>query len=730
MIMTTLYSKVATSIIKDSPAYVLPGGLAYSDMIVTSDTFKQTLNSLPNVSEWIIDVETNGLNPYDMNQICGIGLVPVTDKDSQIYYFPFRHQAMYDEPFYKQIPSTKIVKTKNEAGEVINQEEVPTTTWVEDTDVVQYNNLSQAQLNELVGFINDNCKSLIGYNVKFDAKFLENEGIDIPNMNLVDVLVMVRMTEPTTMNRLSLTDTIIRSYGENAGLYDVETKKILRKHSWNKNFAATPPHYLGPYCVQDVYWTRKVYQDRLRNLELSNQLDLFRFQNDLTKTLYMMEKRGVLINNNYAKEAYDKTLKRIDILKNRIYKLVGYEFNISSTKQLGETFNAMGIHSPLRTAKGAEAWNEEALVRLNSPLAGLIRQYRALEKIRSTYIEPYLELPVLHTSFNNWGTVTGRLSSSSPNLQNIPRDTVYIEDRQLSESDKADVRDRVAAIVSSKGGNANTELTDDVLETWSFLGGDKFNANDDRQIAIRNLFIPRNDYKMIAYDYSQMEVRVFMSYVDNKEMNELMKQDDVDFHGEAAKIAFNITEDDSQFKFFRQLAKSITFGVIYGIGKDKLALQLNTTPDEAAQYKNTYLENMKGSRKFFNAVIKKIKADGKVRNKYGRVYRVPSEFGYKGVNYLIQGTSADIMSERMVAVAEYLKDKKSNLLLQVHDEIICEVHKDEVDDVAPEIRRLMKENTLNIPLEVDMEVCDPSWAVKKDFDDINKFNLEEHIDWD
>ena len=139
---------------------------------------------------------------------------------------------------------------------------------------------------------------------------------------------------------------------------------------------------------------------------------------------------------------------------------------------------------------------------------------------------------------------------------------------------------------------------------------------------------------------------------------------------------------------------------------------------------------MKVSRKFFNTVIKKIQTDGKVWNKYGRVYRVPSEFGYKGVNYLIQGTSADIMSERMVAVAEYLQDKKSNLLLQVHDEIICEVHKDEVDEVAPEIRRLMKDNTLDIPLEVDMEVCDPSWAVKKDFDDMNKFKLEEHIDCD
>ncbi len=685
MTMTTLYSRItSTSIINDSSLDVLSGSHS-SNMIVTPDTFTDTINSLPTSPMWIMDVETNGFNPYDMHQICGIGLA---DLDSEhAYYFPFRHQS--DEP-----------------------------------------NLSQDQLKQLVEFINNTCKTVVGYNVKFDAKFLHNEGINIDAMNLLDVLVMVRMTEPTTMNRLSLTDTLIRTYGEEAGAYDLETKKVLKKNKWFRDFSLAPPSVLGPYCIDDVKWTRKLYKDRFRKLVTSNQIELFHFQTKLTKTLYMMERRGVVIDNKYAAQAYDKTLARIDILKNRIYELVGHEFNISSTKQLGETFNAMGIHSPLRTAKGAEAWNEEALVRLNSPLAGLIRQYRALEKIRSTYIEPYLDMPVLHTSFNNWGTVTGRLSSSSPNLQNIPRDTVYIEDRQLSESDKADVRDRVAAIVSSKGGNANTELTDDVLDTWSFLGGDKFNANDNRQIAIRNLFIPRDDYKMIAYDYSQMEVRVFMSYVNNEEMNELMKQDDVDFHGEAAKIAFNVTEDDEQFKFFRQLAKSITFGVIYGIGKDKLALQLNTTPDEAAQYKNTYLENMKGSRKFFNAVIKKIKVDGRVRNKYGRVYRVPSEFGYKGVNYLIQGTSADIMSERMVAVAEYLKDKKSNLLLQVHDEIICEVHKDEVDEVAPEIRRLMKENTLDIPLEVDMEVCDPSWAVKKDFDDINKFSLEEHIDWD
>ena len=686
--MTTLYStNISTSMNVDSS--INSGSLHTRPMIVTSKTFTDTLNSLPDTSEWIIDVETNGFNPYNMNQICGIGLAPLGHTEIEGYYFPFRHQS--EEP-----------------------------------------NLTQTELEQLVSFINDKCDTIIGYNVKFDSKFLENEGINIDKMKLVDVLVMVRMTESTIVNRLSLTDTLIRSYGEQAAQYDFDTKKILKKNKWFKNFSEAPPSILGPYCIKDVYWTHKVYNDRLRKLELTNQLELFNFQCDLTKTLYMMEKRGVVIDNKYAQVAYDKTVKRIDVLKKRIYALVGHEFNISSTKQLGETFNNMGIHSPLKTAKGAEAWNEEVLVRLNSPLAGLIRQYRALEKVRSTYIEPYLELPILHTSFNNWGTVTGRLSSSNPNLQNIPRDVVYIEDRDLSATDKEEVRGRVAAIVSSKGGNADTQLTDEVLDTWSFLGGDKFDSNDSRQIAIRNLFIPRDDYKMVAYDYSQMEVRVFMNYVDNKEMNELMKQDNVDFHGEAAKIAFNITEEDPQFKFYRQLAKSITFGVIYGIGKDKLAMQLNTTPALAAEYKNTYLSNMKGSRRFFNAVVRTIKTEGGVRNKYGRIYKVPNDLGYKGVNYLIQGTSADIMSERMVAVAKYLEDKKSNLLLQVHDEIICEIHKDEVDEVAHKIKDLMKENSLNIPLEVDMEICYPSWATKKDFEEKNNdtFKFEEYIDWD
>ena len=676
---------MGTSITISPSVNVLPEDLP-SPMIVTSETFESTLQSLPNTPEFIIDVETNGLDPYNMNQLCGIGLTNMSGDDT--FYFPFRHQS--EEP-----------------------------------------NLSQANLDSLVAYINTNCKTLIGYNVKFDAKFLENEGVDINSMKLVDVLVMVRMTEPTTINQLSLTDTINRTYGDEAGQYDIDTKQVLRKNKWTKDFSLAPPSILGPYCIKDVEWTRKVYTDRLVKLDETKQSELFEFQCELTKALYDMEKRGVPINNQYAKVAHEKMIKRISDLKTEIHNSAGQEFNISSPKQIGEIFNGRGVHSPARTGTGAEAWNEAVLVQLNNPLAGMIRQYRTLVKYSSTYIEPYLEMPVLHTNFCNWGTVTGRLSSRNPNLQNIPRDVVYVDDRELTESDKVDIKDRVAALISSKGGNSRTELTDDVIKTWSFLGGDKFNQYDPKQVAIRHLFVPRPGYKMVAYDYSQMEVRVFMYYVNNEEMNELMKQENVDFHGEAAKIAFNIEESDPQFKFFRQLAKSITFGVIYGIGRDKLSMQLNTTPVEAANYKTTYLNNMKGSKRFFDAVVRTIKTRGTVRSRYNRIYKVPADFAYRGVNYLIQGTSADIMSERMVEVHKYLQNKKSNLLLQVHDEIICEIHEDEFDEVADKVKELMIANTLNIPLEVDMEICDPSWAIKKDVDEkeTNIFKLEEHINW-
>ena len=389
----------------------------------------------------------------------------------------------------------------------------------------------------------------------------------------------------------------------------------------------------------------------------------------------------------------------------------------------------MGIESPVLTPKGKPSWNEAALININHRIAGLIRQHRTLEKLTSTYVDPYLETDVMHTSFCNWGTATGRLSSRDPNLQNIPRNHFKLVEPTSTEIQDAreEISNKIAAMVAAKGITLSTTLADDVLSTWAFIGDESYNSSDPAQIAIRRLFVPRQNYSLISFDYSQMEVRVFMSYFRNETIDALLNKEDVDFHGEAAKLAFNVTEEDSQYKFYRQMAKAITFGTIYGIGNMKLAQQLGTSKSEAAQYKKKYFAGMKGSKEFFDKVVDTVIERGWIRNRYGRTYKIAPNFAYKGVNYLVQGTSADILTERMIVIDDYLESTKSNILLQVHDEIICEIHNSELDILPFEIKRLLEINTLEIPLQVDMEICSPSWATKKTFSGIDQ---DDSIDWE
>ena len=556
----------------------------------------------------------------------------------------------------------------------------------------------------------------------------------IGDKELIDVLVMVRLTEPTWIRDLGLTDTITRSYGEEAASYDIETKKYLRSNKWNKDFSMAPPDILGPYCQQDVYWTHKLYRDRLEQIKQMGQEDVFNLECELTKVLLEMERRGVVVDSEYADEVSQKLLTRKEEVAKSIYEMVGREFNISSTQQLGEIFTELGISSPVKTPKDKESWSEVALVQIDHELAGLVRQYRSLEKLQSTYIDPYVETEELHTSFCNWGTLTGRLSSREPNLQNIPRTHFKLSDRSLTEEEREIVRGRINAIVSSKskGDLSDVELSNPVLDTWGFVGDESFDESDIDQVAVRRLFVPRPNYTLVSFDYSQMEVRVFLSYLHNAEMDELLTRDDVDFHGESAKIAFGIKEEHSEFKFYRQMAKNITFGILYGLGNKRLAQQLSTTTDQAKAYKQQYFNNIHGSRSFINRVISTVESRGWIKNRYGRIYRIDNTLGYKGVNYLVQGTSADILNERMIYVHEYLKDKKSNILLQVHDEIICEIHDDEIRELPQQIQLILEANSLDIPLKVDMDVCNGSWATKTDW---SKWKpkcdiIEDYIDWE
>ena len=656
-------------------------------LIDTVAKYEQTIEALA-TDTLIVDVETNGLDPFGYNQICGVGVAPLNSQET--YYFPFRHQ--------------------------------------------QGTNLPPVCIKTLIDVLNT-CPTLVGYNIKFDLHFLQKEGLEVTETRLEDVIVMVRLTEPTEVRDLDLTNTIKRSYGEQAAQYDIDTKKLLRSNKWSKDFSLAPPDILGPYCEQDVYWTRKLYIDRLPQISKSNQLPVWELEIKLTSALLDMESRGITIDQEYAHDTMAKIGDRKKHLTQIIFDAVG-EFNINSTQQLGEALNEHGIFSPAQTPKGNQSWGEAALVKINHPIAGRIRQYRTLEKLRSTYLEPHLEAPILHTGFCNWGTVTGRLSSRNPNLQNIPRNHFKLTDIALTKEGRIEVLQRVNALLAAKGDAGMEDMSPEVLDTWSFIGDESYDEAIGNQIAIRRLFKPRKDYYLVGFDYSQMEVRVFLSYLHNEEINTLLQRTDVDFHGEAAKLAFHVDEESADYKFYRQMAKAITFGTIYGIGNQKLSIQLGTSPREAGQYKKRYFQGLKGSKEFFDSVVQAVEVRGWIKNRYGRTYKIPAKFGYKGVNYLVQGTSADILNERLIEVHKALKMTKSHVLVQVHDEIICEIHKDEIRTTPMMIQKLLQQNSLNIPLQVDMELCDPSWATKIDLDKalsnghFKQARLEDFIIWD
>tara|TARA_R110000824_G_scaffold10696_4_gene46822 strand:- start:744 stop:2681 length:1938 start_codon:yes stop_codon:yes gene_type:complete len=639
--------------------------------VVTNDTFQYNLQLVKEIindtGKIVVDVETNGLNS-DINQLCGIG-VGNSIYNGKSFYFPFRHH--------------------------------------------QGENLSYDLMPILMKVLND-TKTIIGYNIKFDLRFLENDGFIVDYKELIDVIVMVRLSEHSNIRDFGLTPTGSRWYGKQSVQYDIDTKKALKSYKWFKDFSVSPPTFLGEYCKKDVELTARVYEDAEKYIIKTQQSQVFNLQCELTRVLYKVENRGITIDQDYAIKCKKLIDAKLLELQAEIYGIANQEFDILSTQQLGKVFESLNIESTVKTEKGNSSWNEAALMTIDHRLAGLIRQYRGFSKLNSTYIAPYIDTTLMRTNFCNWGTSTGRLSSREPNLQNIPRNSFRLSSDNITEKEREDIKNRMSAAITSKGQNISNNVSNELIDSWSFVGDEYFDEKDTNQISIRRLFIPKPEHTLVSFDYSQMEVRVFMSYFRNDVIDELLYKSDVDFHGEAAKLAFGVNEKDVQFKYYRQLAKGITFGTIYGMGAKNLAQQLSTTVQEATVYKNKYFDGLKGSKNFFNNVTKAVTERGWVKNRYGRRYQIDKDFAYKGVNYLVQGTSADLLSERMIEVEKRLSSTKSSILLQVHDEIICEIHNSEMETLPMVIKDILQDNSLDIPLEVDVEICSPSWATKKD----------------
>ena len=646
-------------------------------IIVTADNFAESIRILEGSDTLFLDIESNGFN-FNSNQLCGIGIATT---DSFPMYFPFRHA---DNP------------------------EV-------------YGNLSDQQLLEVFRVI-DKAQTLIGYNIKFDLKFLEyecgdTEILNFDNKALVDVLVMVRLTEKAKHEQLDLTHTIARDFGAEAAEYDANCKALLRKNNWNVDFSLAPISLLGPYCCQDVFWTRELYFSRKSAIEKTDQGLVWKQSVQLTSVLYDMEYRGVRIDSAYALDGAKRVRARQEAVLKRIYEIAGKEFNASSNQQLGEVFESLGIASPELTDKGNPSWGEKALVRIPHELAGRVREHRTLGKMLSTYIEPLATTEILHCTYCNWGTVTGRLSSRNPNLQNIPRGIINTVEQNLNEEEMLALQGRLEAIIKANKGRISLDNQD--LSAWSFVGEETFVDGDPSKFSTRKAFIPREGHTLYGFDYKQMEVWVFLSYFMNEQELAALKDQGVDLHDNSAKAAFHVDDSHPEWKFYRQAAKNLSFGILYGLGLSNLANSLDCTVSEAKTYKADFLNGLPGSKEFIRSVMNKINLTGMVQNRYGRKYWLPKDFSYAGINYLVQGTSADIMSERMVAIHSYLWDKKSALIMQVHDELLVDVAKGE-EYVVEHIRTLMEENSIGVPLRVDVEIHDPSWAHVVDADKIKE----------
>ena len=407
------------------------------------------------------------------------------------------------------------------------------------------------------------------------------------------------------------------------------------------------------------------YEILKEKLSEEGMLTLFEeIEMPLSLVLYEMEKNGVIVQKE-ALNAYSEDLKKqIDVLVAGIYEKAGMEFNINSPKQWGEVlFEKMGIPGGKKTKTGySTAVDVLEKLQAEYPIVSEILQYRTLAKLNSTYAEGLVnhieDDNKIHTNFNQTITATGRISSTEPNLQNIP---MRMEMGRL----------------------------------------------------IRKVFVPEEGYLFTDADYSQIELRILAHLSQDEQLIEAYKLDE-DIHRITASKVFN-TPFEEVTDLQRRNAKAVNFGIVYGISSFGLSQDLSISPKEAAAYIKQYFGTYPKVKEYLDNLVASAKEKGYVTTMFGRKRPIPElsssnfmqrAFGERiAMNSPIQGTAADIMKIAMIAVFRKLKEKnlKSKLILQIHDELVVETAEDEMEEVKAIVTESMKNAaSLAVSLEVDL----------------------------
>lgn len=591
---------------------------------ITKENLESFLSDLKKQTIFCFDTETDGLNPFS-DQLVGLS---ICWEAGVAYYLP--------------LALAKIIKS---------------------------------ELLEI--FSNETIKK-IGHNLKFDIEVLGTW--------------LGSAKKPFEIKGVYF-DTMIASYLLNAGhrQHNLDTlafvefgyqmqpiEDLIGKGKNQTVMSEIPLEKVSWYACEDADITFRLYQKFLPELEKENLLGLFNeLEMPLVQVLAEIEKNGVKINNKSLQEQSIEFGKRIKIIEKKAWKIAGVEFNLASPKQLKEIlFDKLQISTAGigKTKTGiSTAAGELEKLQGQHEIIGLIIEYRELAKLKSTYLDalPALKSPVdgrVHTSFNQTVTATGRLSSSEPNLQNIP--------------------------------------------IKSELGG-----------PIRQAFIAEPGFKLIKADYSQIELRIIASLANDEKMLEIFNSGG-DIHTMTAAIIHGIKPEEVT-KEIRRTAKEVNFGVLYGMGAWGLSARTGISNTEAQQFIHKYFETFAGVKKWLDETIAIARDKGHVETIYGRRRYLPeinSSIGQvrnsaerMAVNMPIQGAAADLIKLAMIKIHQELPkiSAKSKMILQVHDELVFETPEKDVKKVAKFIDEAMcSVMKLRAPIEVEISASN-NWGETK-----------------
>ncbi len=608
-------------------------------MVNTPEGLRALISSLKQAGEFALDTETTSLDPIDA-ELVGVSFCY---KEKEAYYVPVGH---------------------TEKGGNLD--------------------LTLA-IKDLKEILEDEKLKKVGQNLKYDLEVLRRYGIELKGI-FFDTMVASYLLNPSfrqhNLNYMALeyldhkmipiSDLIgsgsAKSHTAPLEIFDVALPSP-KKRPKPKSFAEVSIADACIYSGEDADYTLRLKEFFSPKLSLFSLEKLFfEVELPLIEVLAEMEMIGVSIDENHLKNLSKQTGSQLDILTLKIYDLAGKKFNINSTQQLSQVlFEHLKLQSVRKTAKKTGLSTDIGVLEIlakEHPLPAVMLEYRQLSKLKSTYIDA---LPVLvnkrtgriHTSFNQAVTATGRLSSSDPNLQNIP-----------------------------------------------------IRADLGKQI--RKAFIPRDEnYLIMSADYSQVELRILAHFSQDHTLLESFQRGE-DIHKRTASEVFGVSIDQVT-KEQRDLAKTTNFSIIYGVSAFGLSQSTNMSTQDAAMFIDIYFKRYPRVKSYIDEMIELARKQEFVTTLLGRRRYIPEihstnrqkrEFAERtAMNTPIQGSAADLIKVVMIEIAEKLKNKKSKMIMQVHDELVFEVHKEELVSIKEMVKDRM-ENTvhLEVPIKVDINV--------------------------